>query len=161
MFPKNKQVITQAEVLRPVQSAPIDARKMLEEMVKQKVAEIMAEREDFVFQPFFNQKKVSEEIRRLQTVPEQRAWSRVFEKRGCIVCRRKDARHCSCACCDTCYYQILRWKRDAIREIEDGPEQFPIRDLEEIAREALFGPPTVPALPAAPDTKRSGKLGRR
>jgi len=161
MSPRNKQVITQAEVLRPVQSAPIDAWKVLEGMVKQKVAEIMADREDFAFQPFFNQKKVSAEIRRLQTVPEQRAWSGVFEKHGCIVCHRKDAPHSGCGCCATCYDRIRVWKRDAIRGIEeDGPEQFPIRDQEEIARTALFGTPTAPALPAAPDKKRPGKRGR-
>ena len=60
MSKKNNQAIAQAEVLRPSQSAPIDARKMIEEMVKQRVAEILLVRQDdLVFQPFFLAKRVS------------------------------------------------------------------------------------------------------
>jgi hypothetical protein len=138
MAKKNKAIM-QIEVLRPVR------------------AEAMVRRDDLIFQPFFASRKVFDAIRRLQTVPEQRAWSDVFKKHGCIACGRKDVRHNSCGCCSACYTRILTWKTEAIRGIEEHLlEPPPIRDYMEIARAALSGPHR-PALTAAPDTKRSSR----
>jgi hypothetical protein len=150
MSKKNNQAIVQSEVLRPVQSAPIDARKMIEEIVKQKVAEIMIQRDDLLFQPFFLAKKVSDQIKRLQSVPEQRAWSSVFEKHGCIVCERKDVAYCSCGCCQRCYERIRMRKMAAIREADaERPVFDKPKDLVVMAQEALT--PSIEALIPAND----------
>jgi hypothetical protein len=135
---------------------------MIEEMVKENLAKIIGQRDASVFYPFFTSRKLYYEIIRLQTVPEQRAWGSVFEKYGCIVCKRKDVSHVGCGCCDRCYKRILERKKAAIREIEEGlPQPPPIRDKTEIAMAALFGPPSRAALPAAPDKKRPAKIGHR
>jgi hypothetical protein len=150
MSKKNNQAIVQAEVLRPVQSPPIDARKMIEEMVKQKVAEIMVQQDDLVFQPFFLPKKVSDQIKRLQSVSEQRAWSSVFQKHGCIVCGRKAVAYGSCGCCEQCYRKISVWKKVAIREADaERPVFDKPRDLVVLAQEALT--PSIEALIPAND----------
>lgn len=150
MSKKNNQAIVQAEVLRPVQSAPIDARKMIEEMVKQKVAEVMVRQDDLVFQPFFLAKKVSDQIKRLQSVSEQRAWSSVFEKHGCIACGRVDVAYCSCGCCEKCYRKISVWKKAAIREADaERPVFDKPKDLVVMAQEALT--PSIEALIPAND----------
>jgi len=144
MSKKNNQAIVQAEVL------PIDARKMIEEIVKQKVAEIMVRQDDLVFQPFFLAKKVSDQIKWLQSVPEQRAWSSVFEKHGCIVCGRKDLSHVGCGCCQRCYPKISAWKRAAIREADaERPVFDRPKDLVVMAQEALA--PSIKALIPAND----------
>jgi hypothetical protein len=151
MSKKNNQAIVQAEVLRPVQSAPIDAQKMIGETGhKQKVAEIMVRQDDFVLQPFFLPKKVSDQIKWLQSVPEQRAWSSVFEKHGCIVCGRQDVAYCSCGCCIRCYQKIRLWKKAAIQEIDAARPVFDKpRDLVAMAQEALA--PSIKALIPAND----------
>jgi len=127
MLKKNNQAIVQAEVLRPAQSAPIVLQ------------------DDFVLQPFFLPKKVSDQIKCLQSVPEQLAWSSVFEKYGCIVCGRKDVAYCSCGCCEPCYRKIWRWKKAAIRGIEaERPVFDKPKDLVAMAQEALA--PSIKAL---------------
>ena len=149
MSKKNNQAIVQAEVLCPVQSAPIDARKMIEEMVKQKVAEIMVRQDDLAFQPFFLAKKVSDQIKRLQSVSEQRAWSRVFGKYGCIVCGRKDVAYCSCGCWDSATGRSRRGKRQPSgRPTRRGRFDKPM-DLVVVAQEALR--PSIEALIPAND----------
>lgn len=139
-----------------------EAEAMVKSLVERQVAEIMAQRDEFVFQPFFAAKRVSDEIKRLQTVPEQRAWARVFEKHGCIVCGRKDLNHASCGCCSRCYGRIDQRKRAATRECEKNSRRdIPACDREAVARKALFGSSTMPALPGAPEMKRTGKRGGR
>ena len=58
--------------------------KTLNRLVQQKVAEIMAERDVIVFEPFFRSRQIAYELKRLQTVPEQRKWTVYFDRYGCL-----------------------------------------------------------------------------
>lgn len=133
------------EVLRPPderkQRTPADAVELIKKMVEKQVAEILANRNEFMLRPFFDAKKVSDEISRLQTASAGRAWSRVFQKFGCIVCGRKNVAHIGCGCCQVHYSRIRNRKEAAIRELEretEGADYFESDDSE-IARQALAG----------------------
>jgi hypothetical protein len=134
------------EVLPPPderkQRTPADAVELIRKMVEKQVAEILANRNEFMLRPFFDAKKVSDEISRLQTASAGRAWSRVFQKYGCIVCCRKDVAHVGCGCCAAHYQRILNRKKAAIRELERETEGCGLNfesDDSEIARQALAG----------------------
>ncbi|MGB8799432.1 MAG: hypothetical protein WCC97_01990 [Candidatus Acidiferrales bacterium] len=134
------QTITVEIVPQPQRAAPVDAKEMLRKLVEKEVAEIMARRDDFLFQPFLHDNKVANEIRRLQTVPERKAWSVVHNLHGCISCHRKDRGHAGCGMCGECYNRVMGWKRSAIRKSEreysDDQSASPV-DLETLARKAL------------------------
>jgi hypothetical protein len=74
----------------------------LDLLVQEKVAEIMAERDAMVFEPFFRSRQIAYELKRLQTVPEQRKWSVSFERYGCMVCETKDRIHAGNGMCHQC-----------------------------------------------------------
>jgi hypothetical protein len=81
---------SKTEVLPPVRPTVIpDMRAMLDQLVEEKVAQVMAKRSDTLFQPYFQSRRVAAEIRRNQTVPERGKWSRYFKKWGCEVCGMK------------------------------------------------------------------------
>jgi hypothetical protein len=93
---KSKPVALTTEVLPSTRLAVIpDMRAILDKLVEKKVGELMSRDQDLLFQPYFQGRKVAAEIRRNQTVPEQRRWSRYFKKWGCDVCemKRQPGRH--------------------------------------------------------------------
>ena len=160
------------EVLPPTRLSVIpDMRGMLEKLVEQKVAELMSKDSSDVFQPYFQSSKVAAEIRRNQTVSEQRKWARYFKKWGCDVCGTKKKGYSELGRCHACYTRTLRRlneimaqaarKKGSIQAFVDLPGELarealkplspplpPERrmDLEWIARQALK--PTQKALPA-------------
>jgi hypothetical protein len=93
---------------------------ILERIVQQKVAEIMAEREAAVVEPFFRSRQIAFEIRRLQTVPEQESWHVFFDRHGCLYCHSRDRIHGGCGMCVRCYPRILKEKQAIIRELMEG-----------------------------------------
>lgn len=100
------------------------------------VAEIKAD-PDFIFEPWFRSRRVSYQIRTFKSVPEREAWSEVFKKHGCIICRTKQKSHASLGMCSTCHQRIGRWLDAAIRLRADGAPQTFTFDNEEVARKAL------------------------
>jgi hypothetical protein len=132
------------------QEVPRNPVELLQSLVAHEVAALLKSREDFLFQPFLNSKRVSYEIRRLQTVPERNAWIHVFAEHGCLSCERKDVVYGSCGFCARCHARILKWKQIATRrDLENSPQESRPCDLEAVAREALRTP--RPALPPATD----------
>jgi hypothetical protein len=115
---------------------PDDAKKLLKDLVQKQVAEIMAQRDDFLFQPFFQQKKVSDEIRRLQTVPEQNKWNRYFDRWGCLRCRKRKAPHYSLGMCARCRGLIFQRLKSVITDTKETIEQP--EDVEATALRALL-----------------------
>jgi hypothetical protein len=92
------------ELLPPVRPAIIpDMRGMLERLVEEKVAQVMAKKSDALFQPYFQGRKVAAEIRRNQTVSERKRWGRYFKKWGCDVCGTKERQHYALGRCLACY----------------------------------------------------------
>ena len=115
---------------------PEDAKKLLKRLVEQQVAEIMANRDEFLFQPFFQQRKVADEIRRLQTVPERNKWSRYYDRWGCLRCNTRKVPHSSIGMCRDCRSLIRKRLVSLIDNAEVGVPQP--EDLEAIALRALL-----------------------
>lgn len=143
---KQKKIQTvRVEILPPADREtrrnPADAAAALKKLVEKQVAEIMARRDAFLLRPFFDQKKISYEIKRLQTVPEQRKWTLYFKRFGCLLCGSRRTAHCGCGMCQRCYRKTFNRLRSVLRECERRPEdaQYDIRNEEEIARAALAG----------------------
>jgi hypothetical protein len=70
--------------------------------VRKQVAEVMAERDAVTFEPFFRSRQVSYELKRLQTVPEQRKFSIAFARYGCMICETRERIHAGNGLCTIC-----------------------------------------------------------
>jgi hypothetical protein len=97
----------------------------LDRKVQVKVAEIMAQRDAFVFEPFFRSRKIAYELKRLQTIPEQQKWSVYFERRGCLICQTRKLIHVGCGMCQNCYPRIFRELTQIIAEGLTGNAAHP------------------------------------
>jgi hypothetical protein len=171
MSKKNK-----TEVLPPVRPAVIpDMRAMLDKLVEEKVAQVMAKKSDALFQPYFQGRGVTTGIRKTQTVSEQRRWSRYFKKWGCDVCGTKKRGHYALGRCLNCYRRTEMRLNEIMAQLASEKGSIPVfldrlgdvarealkpaplppekrMDLEWIAGQALAGP--VKALPAAPSNRK-------
>jgi hypothetical protein len=99
-------------------------KAVLDRLVQQKVAEIMAERDALTLEPFFRTRQIAYEIRRLQTVPEQESWRVFFERHGCLYCHSQERGHGGCGMCFRCYPRILNEKKAIIKDLMDHPEKM-------------------------------------
>jgi len=99
----------------------------LDRIVQHKVAEIMAERDAVVFEPFFRSRQIAYELKRLQTVPEQEKWSVRFERLGCLLCQTKKQIHVGCGMCRNCYQRTFQELRQIIAEGITGQPARPAR----------------------------------
>jgi hypothetical protein len=96
----------------------------LDLLVQQKVAEVLAARDEFIFEPWFRTRQVAYEIRRLQTVPERTRWSRYFERHGCISCHKQSQPHASIGFCSPCYNRVFQQLKKIDLELMQGrPEE--------------------------------------
>ena len=68
--------------------------KTLNLLVQEKVAEIMADRDAFVFEPFFRSRQIAYELKRLQTMPERQKWSVHFGTLRLFDLRNADTNSC-------------------------------------------------------------------
>ena len=128
--------VREVEVLRPAPQIP-DARAAIEQLVEQKIAEIMGNT-DAIFEPFFRTKAVAIAIKKLQTVAEQRKWSDYFAAYGCLVCRTKKQPHRSIGMCQACHQRILVRLAGILRRAAAAAAERPgapaVRDLTDLAR---------------------------
>jgi hypothetical protein len=90
--------------------------KTLNRLVQTKVAEIMAERDVIVFEPFFRSRQIAYELKRLQSVPEQRKWTVFFDRYGCLLCETRKRIHTGNGMCDRCYPRIFNTLKQIIAE---------------------------------------------
>lgn len=93
-------------------------------IVQQKVAEIMAERDALVFEPFFRSRQVAYELKRLQTVPEQEKFTVAYERYGCMICERHSRPHAGNGLCAACR---SKWFRRFAEIIAEGMAGTPAR----------------------------------
>ena len=151
-MPKTKTHTVSVELLRPAQppTPPPQTGELLEKLIRQQVAEILAQRDTFMFEPFFRSRQVAFEIRRLQTVPEQRKWRIYFDRFGCLYCHIKRAHHASQGMCERCHLRVHRRLQTIIRELANkatDSEPF-VADQEQIARQVLYS--LAKAVPTGP-----------
>jgi predicted nucleic acid-binding Zn-ribbon protein len=140
------------EVLPPVRPGVIpDVRATLDELVEEKVAKLMSKDSDALFQPYFQSNRVTQEIRKNQTVSEQQKWRRYFKKYGCDRCGEKKRAHVALGRCYDCYWRTYRRLTEITSEAasEKGSMQVFVDRLGDAAREALR-----PASPPLPPEKR-------
>ena len=105
------------EVLGPVDPAP-NVRAQLEAFIEHKIAEMMGG-DAGVFEPFFQPKKIADEIRKLQTVPQQRKWHDYYLEWGCLVCQKKNWPHTSNGMCQACHSRTLARLKTILRSTEN------------------------------------------
>jgi hypothetical protein len=108
--------------------------------VKQEVAKIMAERDAVVFEPFFRSRQIAYELKRLQTVPEQRKWSVWYERYGCLRCETRTRIHVGNGMCTSCYAQTFHTLKQIIAEGISGETARPARGA---SRAERLLPPTA------------------
>jgi hypothetical protein len=146
---KKPDATVRVEIIPPSpRSTPVELAVLLKKLeerlghvIEQKVARLLANRDEFVFQPFFQEKKVAAEIRRIQSIPEQRKWSLYFESFGCLICGDRKAMHNSCGMCRGCYTLVFQRLEKIIKQYRRKSEEhldFPT-DRAEMARKALAG----------------------
>jgi hypothetical protein len=133
------------ELLPPVSQTPEMAR-LIQQVVEKKIADAFSQ--DDLFRPFFENKKVSYEIRQQQTVAEKNKWIGCFEDYGCIRCDSKTAPHRSLGLCAHCYNKISHRLQASMarRAPAPGTEPPTFMDSVKLAREALR--PALAALAA-------------
>ncbi len=156
-MPKDDEIQTvKVEFVTPDRGPKPNPIDVVKQLVDQRVAEIMANEEVWLFQPFLQTRRVSYEMRRMQSVPEQRKWSLYFQKWGCLSCGSKTANHYACGFCTNCYARVAERLKVIVKRSgrrSDTPD-FDVRDEIETAQQALADKPK--ALPEA-----SEKRGRK
>jgi hypothetical protein len=90
--------------------------KTLNLLVQEKVAEIMADRDAFVFEPFFRSRQIAYELKRLQTMPERQKWSVHFGRYGCLICGTRTRIHVGNGMCNSCYSRTFTNLKQIIAE---------------------------------------------
>ncbi len=98
----NAIIVRPAEVLRPVPA--LNPEAWIERIVEKKMSEIAEKRPaSAIFEPFFRSRAITTEIKRRQTIAEQRKWSLYYEKYGCLLCETTDRPHTALGMCCECY----------------------------------------------------------
>ena len=91
---------------------------MLDHLIEQKVAKILAARDSFLLESDLREKLVAQQIRRLQTIPQQKKWPRYYERFGCRECHRKSRPHGSSAYCHSCRVKITNRLKQVVAELD-------------------------------------------
>jgi hypothetical protein len=136
---RKRQIVIQTELLPPAPHTRKSDLEVLERLVVEKVNAILANREDVILQPFFNSKKVTEELRRQQTVPETRKWAFYFAKWGCLICGEKRTAHAGTGMCGRCKCRTqVRLRAILAEETREHVQPQFANSLEAIAKKALL-----------------------
>ena len=85
----------------------------LNRYVQLKVAQAFAHREDAIWQPYYQSRRVAQEWKKLQSVREQQKWPIYYEQWGCDSCGTMDRPHAALGKCHPCYLRTLQ-RLDAI-----------------------------------------------
>jgi len=93
-----------------------EIRKLALEMA----AQIIAEKEQAIWEPYFRSRQVAYELKRLQNVSDQNSWKIYYLRFGCMICETTERVHGGCGKCTRCYSFILgRLKQIRGEEIRD------------------------------------------
>ncbi|MGH7935448.1 MAG: hypothetical protein ACREF8_00375, partial [Chthoniobacterales bacterium] len=94
-------VLKKSEALERVEVA-MPSDEAITRLMNERIAEMLADAQTADLQPFFEKPEVAEAMRRTQHVIERRKFVWLFEKWGCLICERKDARHAGLGMCPAC-----------------------------------------------------------
>ncbi len=101
------------------------AEAKLQAVVQQQVAEALAQKDGILVEPWFRARRVAEEIRRLQIVPERKKWAAYYEKWNCLRCDTNSRPHASHGMCLRCTVQIVQRLKEIVRELR-GEKEHPV-----------------------------------
>lgn len=123
--PRDRIVLTGAEVIPEPEAAivPMAAKEpsanlkaVIENMVRQRVDEILSASGIGEFEPNFRPREIAQAARQTQDMFERTKWSLYFEKWGCQVCGKKNAAHFHTGHCTTCacriHQRLIKIKHD-------------------------------------------------
>ena len=71
-----------------------------------------------LLEPWFRSRQESIEIKRTQTVPEQRKWSVYYDRWGCVSCTKKKTPHKSLEFCQACYLRVSQRIKEILKDAE-------------------------------------------
>ena len=129
MASKSNQLVKveRVEVLPPdVQLGAVSpAEAKLQALVQRQIAEALVQKEGMLFEPWFRARRIAEEIRRLQIVPERKKWSIYYDKWGCLRCGTNSRQHASHGMCLNCNVQIVQRLKEIVRELR-GEKEHPV-----------------------------------
>ena len=131
---KSTNMITTAQLLPPEPRTPESEASLLARLAR---LEALASKDTFLFEPSFRSKAVSDEIRRLQTMPERRLHAFRFQLFGCYRCGTKKVPHGACAHCWNCYQREVTLRKRLRSELEHSQEPARFTDLAALAKKAL------------------------
>ncbi len=114
--------VSRVEVLPPDVRSVGPSETKLQRYIQHHVAELLAQREDGIFQPFFQSRRIYQELKKLQSVPEQRKWSMYFSRYGCLFCKSKKRPHSSCGMCLRCKMCVAQRLNAIVKELSNGGE---------------------------------------
>lgn len=132
--------------------------KTLTLLVKQKVAEIMADKDAIVFEPFFRSRQIAYELKRLQTMPERQKWSVYFGRYGCLICETRARIHVGNGMCNSCYSRTFNNLKQIISE---GVNRNPLVSRDTSMETSSQEPGLSLSKPSAPSHRRSNKRRNR
>jgi hypothetical protein len=110
------------EVLGP--AAP-NIRAQLDAYIEQKITAMIGADETGIFEPWFQRQSIATEIKKLQTVPQQRKWYNYFNEWGCLICQSKDGRYAAEGMCNACYQRIKQRLQTILRFTERERPDYP------------------------------------
>lgn len=147
-----KKTKPEVELLPPSPTvSEAEFRRLLAEAIDRKVTEAMSGSLGAAFEPWFQPPEVMFEIKRRQSVIQQKKWAFYYSDHGCMICGTKDRPHQSLGMCEACHSRIRHRLAVSIRK-RTPAAQFEDRgfmDTVRMAREALA--PSVKVL--SKDTK--------
>ncbi len=117
------EIVRASSALAVPQPNAAKLEALLDRLVQQRVSEALSQRDAALFEPHFRSSRVSHEIRRHQTVSEQRRWPAYFDRWGCLACRRTKAVHAGNGYCERCRLRISQRLKAIERELSKAYAQ--------------------------------------
>jgi hypothetical protein len=131
-MPRSKKARTELIRVQPPQPAITNFEK-LDLLIQKRVAEAQAS-QGAILEPWFQSKAVGAEIRRHQSIFQQRKWSLYFSKWGCLICRRKTIPHQSRGLCGTCLNRLIQRLTILEREYAKAhPHEYEDRQIDNLS----------------------------
>ena len=116
-------------------------KRQVAQMIEEQVSEALSERDEKLFQPFFQTKEIAREIKRRQTLAEQHKFSYAYAKWGCLSCGTKERPMRFLWMCERCYTRRAQQLLQVIREHEAPEVLAPgFVDTVRMARASLLAP---------------------
>lgn len=140
--------LVRAHIVRRRQTRRQQLRAEMERMVRERVDEILAQRDGEMLDGEFSSMAVSTEITRRTMLFDRRKWALYFARWGCRGCRTKKRSHDGQGYCQTCYERIAQrlkaLKRDWDREHPQHPPELDAVDEKIRAAKRVFASETAP-----------------